>query len=224
MHQLSDLVFRQLDEKYKSIDQYQLEEEYSADTKKRSARPPSGSLGSTPRHHPRAKNSHYSSMASRDVTDRSVAGNQASMFEDSSSQATASDFIPDSATFFEEQPIASNNDFETATESTQSRLTLTQSVGGHSASLRSLRSVGLEVDVPISDSQGSMSIHRSAHAGRELRRLFEPSLQSAEELDRTGSSSHLSTQIPSNPHNPEPQPDSSAPAPRRSARLSLGPR
>jgi hypothetical protein len=222
--EFSRLAFEKLHEVYASVDAYQLEEDGGDASKLVPKLPSTASLGSKPPTTLNHNNGSQTKSSKRQATAPRQGRTAPSVLEDSSSQVNASDPLPDSATFFEELPIASNNDFEIATESTQSRLTLTHSIPTHSASMRSLPSAGMEVDLPFSDSLGSVSTQRSARAGRELRRLFEPSLQSASELDHTSSSSQISTYTASKPNMPAPQADPSTPTPRRSARLSLGPR
>ena len=176
-----------------------------------------------------------------DPSDTTGAYSAQSTMEDSLSQAIASDPLPNSATFFEEQPIASNNDFETLTEPTQSRMTLTQSTptvrGSPTASTRSLTGL-VEAELPVSDSQASMNTQ--VRGQRDLSALFEPSLHIAEEREpilpsrrnrakshQPPASTHVSNQRNhehANNHDTTTTTDTASAAPRRSIRLSLGSR
>lgn len=154
--------------------------------------------------------------------------------DDGVSIATTSDALPDSATFFEELPIASNNDFDlTLMESTQSRTTTathsTQTTRGLRTSLMSPPSTvaALDSTPQLYDSTASTYAGALVPVARSLQRLFEPSANdsAASILIRasTYSMDANDTYYEESHHSNTPHPDGSF-IPRRSARLSLGPR
>lgn len=168
-------------------------------------------------------------------------------FEESSSQATTSDMLPSSETFFSDKPIASNNDFEPSTDVTGSRITSTGSVRGEGSFSRSVAGAGalMDVDIPVSESTASVATQNRV-GNEDLRKLlFSQYVQPSDDLldssispDKLDSSSKASVsragtrkrgsstpQPKKEPKQDEDKPSTppSTPKPRRSARLSLSP-
>lgn len=154
--------------------------------------------------------------------------------DDGVSIATTSDALPDSATFFEEQPIASNNDFDvTLMESTQSRTTAThstQTTRGLRASLLLPPSIITASDSTphLYDSTASAYAGALVPAARGLQRLFESSAnESAASLPiraSTYSTDPIDTNSEESRHSNASHANTESFVPRRSARLSLGSR